>query len=434
MTDGEFSSLELRGPVREDDFDIYEAVDASGPEPEDHVYSCVAICRKDWNDQWPALGGTRWFKKDRERAPHEAVELAMSMYIKNSLLRKSAQSLRNGHGLFNWQGGKGVIWSPPGTELTPHRLRCHGRLIDWLHGQYVGSGDIGVGEPELEQIARETRHLIGLNCKRDTGEATAYGIFAGLRQAAREQAAELGADPTDQADPLSGLPVLVFGAGKVGFPLLRLLHDAGAEVHVYDEYLKPDGVEAWYEMMVQREAAVGAEHLVALQAIQHAGRIFTTEEEALADGRIRIVSPNAGMAEWLSRTPALSPAPGAKTRAEILAENRARHGALRLILGAGNDQVSTTAAGKSGRDRTLSILKEAGISFVPDPLVSPGGVISVSHERAAEWNADEVNGDSMKIVRRSVEQLYEQSRRQGGIDAVTMYRAFEDLTARPHWS
>jgi glutamate dehydrogenase/leucine dehydrogenase len=430
MADGDFSSLELRGPLRQDDFEIYEAVDSSSSDPAEHVYSCVALCRKDWNDEWPALGGTRVFKKDRAGAPHEAVELAMSMYIKNSLLRKSARSLKNGHHLFDWQGGKGVIWTPPGAELTPHRLRCHGQLIEWLRGQYVGSGDIGVGEPELVEIAKETQYLIGLNCRRDTGEATAHGIFAGLRQAAREQAADLGPDPIDPADPLRGLPVLVIGAGKVGFPLLWLLHGAGAEVHVFDEYLKPDQVESWYEKMAQRKAAVGAEHLAALQAIQRAGRIFSTEEEALGDGRCRIISPNGGLAEWLSRAPEWSDRP----RAEILAATRAGHGALRLILGAGNDQVSTTAAGKKERDRTLLVLQEAGISFVPDPLVSPGGVIAVSHERSRSWNADEVNRDSMEIVRRSVEQLYAASRRLGGIDAVTMYRAFEDLIARPDWS
>jgi hypothetical protein len=53
MADGDFSSLELRGPVREDDFDLFEAVDTSSRNPEDHIYSCVAICRKDWNDRWP---------------------------------------------------------------------------------------------------------------------------------------------------------------------------------------------------------------------------------------------------------------------------------------------------------------------------------------------------------------------------------------------
>ncbi|HYU33518.1 MAG TPA: hypothetical protein VEW48_15295 [Thermoanaerobaculia bacterium] len=423
MTDGDFSSLELRGPIREDVFDVFEAVDASSPNLQDHIYSCVALCRKDWNDRWPALGGTRHFQKDRSRAPHEAIELANAMYIKNSLLRRSAQSLADGASLFDWQGGKGVIWSPPGAPLTSHRLRCHGRLIDWIGGQYVASGDIGVGQPQIRIMAQETRHLIGLGCHRDTGEATAYGIFAGLRQAVREQAAAFGADP---ADPLRGLPVLVFGAGKVGFPLLWMLHDAGAEVWVFDESLKPgaEPVESWYAQSVERGAAVREEHRAALRAIDAAGRILTSERDALEHPRARVVSPNAGMAEWLSRQAAWD---SGASRASWLAANRAKNGNLRLILGAGNDQVSTTAVGKSGRDRTLATLAEAGIAFVPDPLVSPGGVISVSHERAAEWDAERVNEDARRVVARSVEQLYEESRRRGGNDAVTMYGAFESL-------
>lgn len=423
MEDGDFSSLEFRGPRRDDDFDIYEAVDTSGQNPEDHVYSCVAICRKDWNDRWPALGGTRHFPKERESAPHEAMELAMSMYIKNSLLRKSAQSLQDGSSLFDWQGGKGVIWTPPGATLSEHRLRCHGRLINYIGGQYVGSGDVGVGEPQIRILAQETQHIIGLGCKRDTGEATAHGIFSGLRQAIREQAADFGADP---ADPLRGVPILVFGAGKVGFPLLRMLHDAGAEVWVFDENLKPGAasVEAWYRKSVQREAAVEEEHREALLAIDAAGRILSSELEALEHPRIRIVSPNAGMTEWLSRSPQEG---GGQSRAECLAANRAKHGNLRLILGAGNDQVSTTPSGKKGRDKTLTTLAAAGIVFVPDPLVSPGGVISVSHERAEDWSAESVNEDSERLVARAVEQIYAESRRLGGVDAVTMYRAMENL-------
>jgi glutamate dehydrogenase/leucine dehydrogenase len=425
MADGDFSSLEFRGPIREDLFDIYEAVDTSSANPEDQIYSCVALCRKDWNDQWPALGGTRQFKKDQARAPHEAVELAMSMYIKNSLLRKSAQSLEDGSRLFDWQGGKGVIWSPADGPLTPHRLRCHGRLIDWIGGQYVGSGDVGVGGPELEVMAQETGHLIGLGCRRDTGEATAYGVFSGVRQAVREQAADFGADP---GDPLRGLPILVFGAGKVGFPLLWMLHDAGAEVWVFDENLKPgaEAVEAWYEGNVRRKAAVGEEHRAALRAIDAAGRILTSEQEALEHPRIRVVSPNAGMSEWLSRAPRWD---SGETRARRLAANRAKNGHLRLILGAGNDQVSTTAAGKKGRDETLSVLAEAGISFIPDPLVSPGGVISVSHERAEDWSADRVNEDARRLVARGVEQIFAEARRLGGTDPVTMYQAFEKMVA-----
>lgn len=424
MGDGDFSSLEFRGPtVREDVFHVYEAVDERN-----QIYSCIALCRKDWNDDWAALGGTRWFQKDREQASHEAIELAMAMYIKNSLLRKSERSLegRENH-LFDWQGGKGVIWTPAEAELTPHRLRCHGRLIDWLQGKYVGSSDVGIGGPELRIIAEETPHTIGLGCKRDTGEATAYGIFSGLEQAVREQAEDFGTAPEA---PLRGVPVLVIGAGKVGFPLLWLLHHAGAEVYIFDPKVQPDpeSIRTWYDKERDR-AAIDKEHLDALQEIQRAGRIFSSEAEALDDPRVRIVSPNGGLAEWLSR-----PLNGsASTRAEILSANRAKNGRLRLILGAGNDQVSTTEAGKPGRDRTLATLAEAGIGFVPDTLVSPGGVISVSHERAPEWDAAQVNEDAVQVVRRSVEQLYRESKRLGGTDAVTMYRAFENLVAQ-EWS
>ncbi len=423
MADGDFLSLEFRGPRREDDFDIYEAVDTSSQNLEDHVYSCVAICRKDWNDQWPALGGTRHFPKRREDAPHEAMELAMSMYIKNSLLRKSAQSLQDGSRLFDWQGGKGVIWTPPGEALSEHRLRCHGRLINFIGGEYVGSGDVGVGEPQIRILAQETEHTIGLGCKRDTGEATANGIFAGLQQAVREQAADFGADP---ADPLRSLPILVFGAGKVGFPLLGLLHEAGAEVWVFDEFLKPgaEAVEAWYQQSRERKAAVEEEHLQALRAIDAAGRIFSSEREALEHPGIRIVSPNPALTEWLSSSPEWD---RSQTRAELLAANCAKHGNLRLILGAGNDQVPTTPSGKKDREKTLASLAEAGIVFVPDMLVSSGGVISVSHERAEDWNADQVNEDSRRLVARAVEQIYAEARRLGGIDAVTMYRAMENL-------
>jgi glutamate dehydrogenase/leucine dehydrogenase len=426
MAEGDFSSLELRGPRREDVFDLYEAVDASGSRPEDHVYSCVAICRKDWNDKWPALGGTRHFQKDRELAAHEAIELAMSMYIKNSLLRKAAQSLSDASGLFDWQGGKGVVWTPAGAPLTEHRLRCHGRLIDWIGGQYVGSGDVGVGAPQLQVMAGETGHLIGLGCRRDTGEATARGIFSGIRQAVREQAAELGADP---ADPLQGVPILVFGAGKVGFPLLWMLHGAGAEVWVFDEYLKPGAVDAWYEGNRERQAAIGEEHRAALREIDAAGRILAAEQEALDHPRVRVISPNAGTTEWLSRSPRWD---GGESRAGRLARNRAKNGKLELVLGAGNDQVSTTVSGKPERDRTLATLAAAGLVFVPDPLVSPGGVISVSHERAADWSAERVNEDAERIVERGVEQIYAESRRLGGTDAVTMYRALENL-AQSDW-
>jgi glutamate dehydrogenase/leucine dehydrogenase len=73
--------------------------------------------------------------------------------------------------------------------------------------------------------------------------------------------------------------------------------------------------------------------------------------------------------------------------------------------------------------------QESGIVFVPDALVSPGGVISVSHELAMKWEADAVNDDSMKIVGRSVRQVFKTAEeRFGGIGPVQMYQAFQVMT------
>jgi glutamate dehydrogenase/leucine dehydrogenase len=426
------SALEFRGPRRVDEhFDLYEAIYEAGSNPQDHVYSCVAIYRRGWKGlDWPALGGTRWINAkvkngqelSQEDTRHAALELAMSMYVKNSVLRKAEAVLRpdaSGQ-LFNWQGGKGVIWTPPGTELTPLRLMCHGRLIEFLHGEYIGSKDQGVGTTGLKWISCATRYTIGLGCLRDTGEATARGVHAGIEATVRRQAEAFG------SDSLRGIPILVMGIGKVGYPLVELLHASGAEVYVFDGALKPDeqAVGAWCEAREDKEApdVRRAAQRSAMAEILHGRRILSSEAEALELPQIRIVSPNGGNTEWLAE-----PLDGLGARARILAENRRRNHNLRLILGAGNDQVSTTDKGKEGREEVLSLLKDADITFVPDPLVSPGGVIAVSHELAPKWDAEAVNDDARRIVEESVGQVFRQAEKLGGTDAVTMYRAFENM-------
>lgn len=422
--------LDIRGPIREDLFDLYEAVDESSPDPEEHIYSCVALCRKEWRHDWPALGGTRWVRasepdvaRSREGIRREAIELAMSMYIKNSILRKSEQALGRSTQLFQWQGGKGVIWSPPGAQLTPRRLICHGRLVEHLQGQYIASKDIGVGSSELKWINCATRFTIGLGCLKDTGEATATGVCSGLKTAVRQQAADFG---TSAERPLEGVSILVIGAGKVGFPLIGFLHEEGADVYVFDPMLKgsPKAVKDWCAAHEDPEAGPEARqrHALALEAIRGKGGILTSEAEALRHERIQIVSPNGGRAGWLSGA-----VEGYETRADLLAETRRLHGRLRLVLGAGNDQVSTTVLGKDERDRALSTLAAAGVGFVPDPLISPGGVIAVSHELSPKWEAGMVNEDTARVVRKNVDHVYREAARLGGVDAVRMYQAFEGM-------
>jgi hypothetical protein len=76
----------------------------------------------------------------------------------------------------------------------------------------------------------------------------------------------------------------------------------------------------------------------------------------------------------------------------------------RVILGPANDQVPM---GKDAteRDALIAALTAAGILFVPDPAVSPGGVIAVSHELGV-WKETLVNADARDIVHAGIDLLF----------------------------
>ncbi|HYE88212.1 MAG TPA: hypothetical protein VEA16_17740, partial [Vicinamibacterales bacterium] len=209
------------------------------------VYSCVALYRNKWRDDWPALGGTRWLQASADEVPtpemarKEAASLALAMFMKNNLIRKAELELEHREQLlFGWQGGKGVIWTPWDHErdmqhnrkyLTPRRLMCHGLLIEHLRGEYIGSKDAGIGGSELRWIERATNFTIGNGCLVDTGDGTAYGVHAGMRTTL-----EILGERTEGPKQMAGIPVLICGLGKVGFPLMQLLQDDGAVVSIFD--------------------------------------------------------------------------------------------------------------------------------------------------------------------------------------------------------
>jgi len=59
-------------------------------------------------------------------------------------------------------GGKAVIIADPRTDKSEVLLRALGRYVDALGGRYVTTGDVGVTPRDLEQIAQETRQVVGL--------------------------------------------------------------------------------------------------------------------------------------------------------------------------------------------------------------------------------------------------------------------------------
>ncbi len=394
--------------------------------PERGIYSCVVVRLRTVNDGWPALGGTRWLRSSGEgviegriRALQEAAHLAVAMDSKNRLLRnaearlgKTSDAWRARGKRFGWGGGKGVIWSPiesQHTTLDPERLMCHGRLLEFVGGDYIGSKDQGVGSAELKWIERATRYTIGGRCAVDTGDPTAFGVLAAISQVAKERrlipdsVAPTADFVTGVVRPaLDGLNVVVLGAGKVGLPLLSLLDRSGATCRVYDPELKLGDVDKCFENAQRLGAAVDSSHLMLLRRLASEGRIFEHEPDALLCEAGQILSPNGGNTNWLGEPVS----PGGPSRAAFLAEAN-RRGATRwqAVVGAANAQTT-----QSSEHEIVSHLADGDIHFIHDTLISPGGVIAVSHELASEWRLDRVRRDAFEIVLENVSAAYRGAR------------------------
>lgn len=422
-----------RHPIDAEQIEVFEIRDDDAS-PDRAVYSCVALYRKNWRDDWPALGGTRWLQAEGdealtpEMARKEAASLALAMFMKNNLIRKAELELEHREQLlFGWQGGKGVIWTPweEGREarhnrryLTPRRLMCHGLLIEQLRGEYIGSKDAGIGGSELRWMERATNFTIGNGCLVDTGDGTAYGVHSGMRTTLEVLGKRGGGE-----QQMEGIPVLICGLGKVGFPLMQLLQEDGAIVSIFDPALKStrdSDLEAFWKKADDSAAAVERKHLDTLKDLR--ANVFHNEPEALeaipANGRgIHFICPAGPRIEWLTDKI------NGRMRYEIIAERS--DAAECIVLGPANDQLALTTDKREARDAALKRMTEAGVLYVPDPVVSPGGVIAVSHELTGHWKAENVRKDSVEIVDKSVRMLFDLADDKRSSAAV--YKAFETL-------
>ncbi|CCQ17389.1 Valine dehydrogenase [Rhodococcus sp. AW25M09] len=168
----------------------------------------------------PALGGTRFYPYASEQdALTDVLRLSRGMTYKAAVAG------------VDLGGGKAVIIGDPTAVKTPTLLNAYGRFVESLGGSYVTAGDVGTNSDDLDIIAEETTHVVGKNTTAggtgDSGPQTALGVFLSLRAAA---------ESCWGSDDLAGRRVGVEGAGKVGYNLVGLLRDAGAEVVVGDSY------------------------------------------------------------------------------------------------------------------------------------------------------------------------------------------------------
>jgi leucine dehydrogenase len=264
----------------------------------------------------PALGGCRiWDYETEGAALSDVLRLSRGMSYKAALA-----GLPLG-------GGKSVVLADSRTEKTPEMMRAMGRAVERLGGRYIIAEDVGAEVADMDEIAKETRHVSGLSGGvGDPSPWTAEGVFLSLRAAVRHR---LKRD-------LDGVRVSVSGLGHVGSNLCQLLAGAGARLLVSD---------------IREEA-------VARVVKAHGATAVPADEAHAVDADVFApCALGAGLNE--------------ATIPQITA---------RIVCGAANNQL-----GVPGDDLRLAV---RGILYAPDYLVNAGGLISVARPTTGLSDAD----------------------------------------------
>lgn len=272
----------------------------------------------------PAAGGTRyWTYADRQTAVTDALRLSRGMSYKNAMA-----GLPLG-------GGKAVILADDKAPKTPEYLAVFGRSVNLLGGSYVTAEDVGMSVDDMVAISKQTKFISGLPVEGgeaggDPGPFTAYGVYLGIKAAAKEAFG---------SDDMAGRHVALQGVGSVGGNVAKRLAAEGAKLTLAD--FNADKAKAL-------AAELGAE---------------IADKDAIMTVAADIFSPNAL---------------GAILTAESVAALQAP-----VIAGAANNQLATASVGQLVHDR--------GIVYAPDYVINAGGIINVGLEYLGQGNSDEVN-------------------------------------------
>ncbi len=253
-----------------------------------------------------AGGGCRmWPYESDEAALRDALRLSRAMSYKLALCDMPAG------------GAKCVVIGDPRKDKTERLLLALGRAVDRLGGHYIIAEDVGTTESDMRIIGTQTKFVVGKHT--DTGPATAYGTYLGLRVAV-----ERGLGRTD----LTGLRVAVQGLGNVGARLCHHLRAAGAQLVVTD-------VDA---RAVQRVIDETAAHGV--------------PPDEIYDQQVDVLAPCA--------------------LGGILDDATIPRLRCKVVAGAANNQLA--------EERHALALAQRDILFAPDFVLNAGGVIGASQE------------------------------------------------------
>lgn len=264
----------------------------------------------------PALGGTRyWHYGSEADAVVDALRLARGMTYKAAIT-----------GL-NLGGGKSVIIGNNKTKDREMIFRAHGRAVESLGGRYITAEDVGTSPEDMEYVAMETEHVVGmLGRSGDPSPVTAYGVYRGIKACA---AFKYG------SDSLEGKHVAVQGVGHVGHYLCTYLAEEGAKLTVTD--IDKDRVA---------------------HVVEETGATAVAPE-AIYDVDAQVFAPCAL---------------GAVVNDDTLARFK-----FEIVAGAANNVLARSHHGEA--------LEKQGILYAPDYVINAGGLINVYGE-LNDWSSE----------------------------------------------
>ncbi|MEX1264931.1 MAG: Glu/Leu/Phe/Val dehydrogenase dimerization domain-containing protein [Actinomycetota bacterium] len=312
----------------------------------------------------PAMGGTRL---KVYRSPDDA--------FADVLRLSQAMTMKQAAAGLNFGGGKAVLAvgkvPAPGSVERRELLLRYGDLVASMGGTYLTAADMNTGEADLDAVGERTTHVLGrsLACggSGSSAGATALGVFHGIRASVRHAFSD---------DDLSHRCVLVQGVGAVGTRLAELLRDAGARLVLAD--LDEDGVA---------------------RVADRLGASSTPANHAL-DAECDVFAPCAT---------------GAVLSAESIPLLRCR-----VVAGAANNQLATRWDAERLRDR--------GILYAPDYVVSAGGVIHLAGYERLGWSEAQMSA-RLAGIGQTLTEIFERADHDGVTPAATADRLATDRIA-----
>lgn len=265
----------------------------------------------------PSCGGVRiWPYKNENEAAIDVLRLSRAMTYKSA-----AAGIPLG-------GGKAVIIADSGKDKNESLLRAFGKHVDTLGGRYITTEDVGMTPADLEFIAEETHHVVGLPTASggsgDTSEMTGLGVYLGMKAAAKSKWG---------TDNLNGKIIGFQGFGNVAY-----------NTSLY---------------LIKEEAQLIASDI---------NPIAIAKAKSLG---LKIVAPND-----IYETPMDIFSPCAL--GGILDDETIPKLNCSIIAGGANNQLLEA---KHGND-----IHNRGIIYAPDYIINAGGIINASCEIGMEYN------------------------------------------------